>query len=185
MIAAATLPSVMPACASQPVASRRVVCRPVSMMDSLPELAFGAMAATGLAFGAASLRGLLTADQEGASTDASEVPIGLEERLRDAAATRAQTYREVSDSGGGTSSEVTPEQAERRKAVLARANAMLDEVRADAELGIEEAQLNGDADQEFKYRELLDELNPLPPGIVPTSKAADFQRWIDPNSLKG
>ena len=123
MIAAATFPSVLPVCGrSHPAGGPiRTVHHPyrsnaLCMMD-LPELALGALAATGLALGASSLRGLLDNDQ---ASDTSTAAVGLEERLRDAAATRAQTYREVSGSSSSAEAAATPEQIERRKAVLAR-----------------------------------------------------------------
>ena len=145
-----------------------------SMVD-LPrpeELALGATAVALMYVGNSGVRAFRSS-REQASVDAD-----LRERLRKATFTQAQTYREVPQQE--VSPEVAAERLERRRAVLARAESMLDGVRRDVRTGLEEARLNNDQETIAEYEELLGKLNPLPEGIVPTSETPDFKRWIDP-----
>ena len=110
----------------------------------------------------------------------------IQDRIRQASATGATAYREIqSPPAEALSPEAEAERQERRRAVEARAYAMIDTMRSDAQSGLDEAMRDNDEETAAEYQELLDQLSPLPPGIVPTSKPADYKRWIDPNSLKG
>jgi hypothetical protein len=107
-------------------------------------------------------------------------------RLRDATNSAAPTYRQVELPP--TPQDETPEAAakrhERQAALRAGAAAMLDDVRAAAEARLEDARRTGDDESVAECLRELQKLQPLPPGIVQTSKEPDYQRWIDPNSLR-
>jgi len=101
----------------------------------------------------------------------------LQSRLTDARASGALTYREVEVEGASV--EDDDEVLQRRKQVRARAEAMLDRTREALQEGLDEAVLNQDQETAEEYMEMLQKLEPLPSGIVPTTTEPDYKRWLD------
>ena len=118
-------------------------------------------------------------DETDADSDSARIA-GLEDRIRQARASQAQTYREV---GAGGTEDTSDEAQLRRQRVLARAQGMLDGAREAVQEGLDEALLNQDYDTAEEYLQMLEKMRPLPTGIVPTSDGADFKRWLDDKSL--